>query len=191
MPIADRRRRPGARRSRLRAVGAATTRRETAGFSLVEVLITAVMVLAVALSTIPMFTRSMVNNTAGKDATEVANEARRQLERLLELPFGNPELVLLGGTERETSEYFSLLDRAWHAYPLPAGSAGVLWTRITTVRQYALPALSDGVLETAEALAFDAHPEAVHMKEIEVRVEQAGSAFGPSKRITLRTLKVK
>jgi hypothetical protein len=170
---------------------ARTARPDAAGFSLVEVLITGAMVLAIALSTIPMFTRSLVNNTAGKDATEVANEARRHVERLIELPFGNAELVVTAGSERRTSEYFSLHDQAWHPFPLPTGSAGVLWTRVTTVRQYALPSLEDGVLETAEALASDAQPEAIHMKEIEVRVEQAGSAFGPSKRITLKTLKVK
>ena len=173
------------------ASAAPEARLDAAGFSLVEVLITSVMVVGIALSTVPMFTQSMVNNTAGKDATEVSNEARRHLERLLELPFGSAELTLAGGTARQTSEYFSLLDDAWHAYPLPAGNAGVLWMRFTTVRQYALPALQDGVLETAEALAFDAQPHSVHMKEIEVKVEQIGAAFGPSKRITLKTLKVK
>ena len=187
----DRRRRSGTPAAPRRPGGVSTEEAQAAGFSLVEVVITSVMVLAIALSTLPMFTQSMANNTAGKDATEVANEARRHLERLLELSFGNAELTLVAGTERETSDYFSLLDDRWHPFPLPAGSAGVQWVRVTTVRQYALPSLEDGVLQTAEALAFDAQPEAVHMKEIEVKVEQAGAVFGPSKRITLKTLKVK
>jgi len=161
------------------------------GFSLVEVLITSVMVLTIALSTVPMFTQAMVNNTAGKDATEVSNEARGQLERLVELPFASPQLTLEAGTEKQISDYFSTVTGSWHPFPLPAGSAGVLWTRVTSVRQYGLPALADGVLETTEALDSDAPPESIHMKEIEVIVEQTGAAFGPAKRITLRTLKVK
>lgn len=161
------------------------------GFTLVEVLITSVMVVTIALSTVPMFTQAMVNNAAGMDSTEVSNEARGHLERLVELPFSSPELTLTSGSDRQTSEYFSTLTKTWHPYPLPVGSAAVLWTRVTTVRQYGLPSLADQVLDPAEGLAFDTHPEAVHLKEIEVVVEQTGAAFGPAKRITLKTLKVK
>ena len=165
--------------------------RDAAGFTLVEVLIASVMVVAIALSTVPMFTQALSNNTAGMDSTEVANVARGHLERLVELPFGIAELTLTAGAEKQSGEYFSTLTESWHPYPLPTGSAAVLWTRTTTVRQYGLSALADGVLDPAEALASDAQPEAIHMKEIEVRVEQTGAAFGPSKRITLKTLKVK
>ena len=161
------------------------------GFSLLEVLVTSVMVLAIALSTVPMFTRALVNNTAGKDSTEVSNEARAHLERLLELPFASAELTVQAGTSRQTSEYFSLLTDTWHPFPLPTASAAVLWTRVTTVRQYGLSALEDGAIDPAEALASNVQPEAVHMKEVEVAVEQTGAAFGPAKRITLKTLKVK
>jgi hypothetical protein len=161
------------------------------GFSLVEILITGVVVVSVALSTVPMFTNALVNNTAGMDATEVANEARAHLERLVELPFGSQELVLVAGTEKQTSEYYSLVTKSWHPYPLPSGNTGVLWTRSTTIRQYGLSAISDGVLDPLEALAFNAPPESVHLKEIDTRVEQIGAAFGPAKRIALETLKVK
>lgn len=162
-----------------------------AGFTLVEVLITSVMVVGIAVSTVPMFTRALANNSAGMDSTQVSNVARGHLERLIEQPFGSPDLTLMGGTEKRTEEYFSTLTDTWHPYPLPTGSAAVLWTRTTTVRQYGLTAFADGILDSADALAFNAQPEAVHVKEIEVRVEQTGAAFGPAKRITLKTLKVK
>lgn len=161
------------------------------GFTLVEVLIAGVMVVAIALSTVPMFTQALANNTAGMDSTEVANEARGQLERLVELPFSSPQLTLDGGSEKRTSEYFSTTTRTWHPFPLPADGAGVLWTRVTVVRQYGLAAIADGVLDPAEALASDAPPETVHLKEIEAQIEQTGAAFGPAKRIGLKTLKVK
>jgi Tfp pilus assembly major pilin PilA len=169
----------------------APTDRE-AGFSLIEVLISSVMVVSIALSTIPMFTNSMVNNTAGMDSTKVANEARGHLERLVELSFGSPVLTLSAGAEKETSEYFSMLDQSWHPFPLPAANTGVVWTRVTTIRQYGLSAIADGVLDPIEALDVDAVAEAIHLKEIEIAVVQSGALFGGrAKRITLKTLKVK
>jgi prepilin-type N-terminal cleavage/methylation domain-containing protein len=167
------------------------TVRNQQGFSLIEVLITGAVVLSVTLSTVPMFTNALANNTAGMDATEVANEARAQLERLVELPFASPELTLTAGSERQWSEYYSVLTKGWHPFPLPDGNQGVVWTRTTTIRQYALSAISDGVLDRLEALAWDAPSESVHLKEIETRVEQIGAAFGPAKRLSLQTLKVK
>jgi Tfp pilus assembly protein FimT len=170
--------------------GTATTAGQQ-GFSLIEVLITGVMVVSIALSTIPMFTQALANNTAGMDSTKVANEARGHLERLSELTFNSPELTLSAGAEKRTSEYFSMLTETWHPFPTPPGNTAVLWTRVTIVRQYGLQSVADGVLEIAEALDFDAVPEAVHLKEIEVQIEQSGAAFGPAKRINLKTLKVK
>jgi len=138
-----------------------------------------------------MFTQAMANNTAGMDSTKVANEARGHLERLGELSFNSPELTLQAGAEKRTSEYFSANTEIWHPFPTPPRNAAVVWTRVTVVRQYGLQAIADGVLQTAEALEFDAIPEAVHLKEIEVVIEQTGAAFGPAKRINLKTLKVK
>jgi Tfp pilus assembly protein FimT len=165
--------------------------REQAGFTLVEVLVAGVLVVAIALSTVPMFTQALANNTAGMDSTEVANEARGHLERLVELPFSSPQLTIDDGSEKRTSEYFSVTTGTWHPFPLPTGSAAVVWTRVTVVRQYSLGAIADGVLDPAEALAWDASTDAIHLKEIEIEIEQTGAAFGPSKRIAINTLKVK
>jgi hypothetical protein len=174
------------------AVDAMEAPRNQTGFSLLEVLFTSVVVLAMAISTVPMFTRGLVSNSAGAASTQVANAARGELERLLELPFASEELTLESGSARATSEYYSAISRSWRPYPLPAGNAGVLWTRVTTVRQYGVSAIADGELDTAEALAADTDLQFVHMKEIEVQVTQVGSVFGgPAKRIALRTLKVK
>jgi hypothetical protein len=167
-------------------------RRDDAGFSLVEVMFTSVVVLAMAISTVPMFTKGLASNTAGLGSTQVANVARAEIERLLELPFQSDELTLDSGTERTTSEFFSTAENDWLPYPLPDDDNGVLWTRRTTIRQYGVAALADGLLQQAEALDASSEPQFVHMKEIEVRVAQAGSLFGtPAKLITLRTLKVK
>jgi hypothetical protein len=167
-------------------------KKDAAGFSLLEVLFTSVAVLAMAISTVPMFTRGLASNTAGMGSTQVANLARAEVERLLELPFGSSELVIESGAERAISEYYSATERDWLPYPLPPDNAGVLFTRRTTIRQYGVAALADGLLDPVEALDASSEPQFVHMKELEVVVAQGGSLFGtPSKRITLRTLKVK
>jgi hypothetical protein len=163
-----------------------------AGFSLIEVLFTSLLVLAVAVSTVPMFTRGLVSNTAGMDATEVSNQARTHLERLIELPFASPELTVTEGTELRSSDWFSTVTGQWQPFPTPVASAAVQWTRVTSVRQYGLAALADGVIEQSEALDAGVEPQWVHMKQIEVLVEQTGAAFGgPAKRISVGTLKVK
>lgn len=161
------------------------------GFTLVEALVGAVVVLLVGLGTLPMFTRAMAHNRIGKDATEVSNLAVDRLEGLVELPFNHPDLTLAAGTELTTEEYFWIPTGTWEPYPLPDSLVGVKYVRSITVRQYALAALDDGLLETSEALSWDAPPTFVHLKEIEVRVEQQGALFGPSKRIAVRTLKVR
>ena len=139
-----------------------------------------------------MFTRALANNAAGMDSTKVANLAVERLEVLLELPFNSPELTLTtGSSERVDEEYFWKLTQSWNPYPLPGSLVNVIYTRRTTIRQYAIQAFDDGLLDIAEALPSDAPPAVVHLKEIEVRVDQQGAAFGPAKKISLRTLKVR
>lgn len=156
-----------------------------------EALVSSVIILGVALSTAPMFTRALASNETGRHATEIANAARAHLEHLMELPFSSPELVLTGGSEKVTEDYYSTLTKTWHPGPPPVGTAAVLWERTTTVRQYSLTALADGVLDLGDALPYDAPAATVHMKEIALAIEQTGAVWGPAKRIDVRTLKVK
>ena len=57
------------------------------GFTLVEVLIAAAILLVVALGILPLFMRSIVSNMEGSDHTQVANAARARAEEFFQLPF--------------------------------------------------------------------------------------------------------
>lgn len=181
----------------------------TAGFSLVEVFIAGVLLMAIALGILPLFTRALRENRSGAESTDVSNVARSQVEEFLQLPWGSPKLVLVagdanGGTVKVFGDFFSDADKRWKACndPLPpdCDPANCLvpvadparWTRTTCIRQFSNEDVTDdGVLSDAEALAFDADPSQIHLKEIVVRVQSVGQSavFGPAKRLTVRTLK--
>ena len=165
--------------------------RNQRGFSLIEVLVASTILLVVAVGILPLFASSIKSNQSGNDSTQVANFARERLERFIELPFNSTDMTIDAGSEKTFTEYFSLADRIWVAGAAPADDPA-LWTRTTVVRQYPVEALEDGQLDPAsEALAAGSSPAIVHIKQVEVQVDSTreAGAFGPGKRITLRTLK--
>jgi hypothetical protein len=186
----------------------AMRRSGAAGFSLVEVLVAGALLMVITLGTLPLFTRSLSENRSGAESTEVSNVARSQLEEFFQLPWDAPRMVLLaadlnGGTVKAFGDYYSLADSRWKvcvsAMPdcepascdVPVADPA-RWTRVTCVRQFSnTDVTDDGELTDDEALAFDAVPSRVHLKEIVVRVRGArqSAVFGPAKRITVRTLK--
>jgi Tfp pilus assembly protein PilV len=158
------------------------------GLSLIEVMFASLLFLAVALGVVPMFTQSMVSNSSGNDSTKAANFARARAEELTQYPFNHPDLTIDAGSEKIVEEYYGT-DSQWHLYPIPDGDTAQ-WSRTTIVRQYNVDALDDDRVEMAEALAAGSDPSFIHLKEIQVRVEQGGSVFTSlAKTITVRTLR--
>lgn len=161
------------------------------GFSLIEVLIAAGILLMVALGVLPIFAQAIVNNRAGADYTQATNIAKSELERLYSLPFRSPELEV-EGTATERIDYFSLGQQKWIAGPAPTADPA-LWTRTTTIRQYGVEGIldlnKDGALDPALPEGTD--PGRIHVKEIEILVESGSgnSPLGGGKRIVLRTYK--
>lgn len=159
-----------------------------AGFSMIEVLIAAAMLLIVALGVLPLFTQAMVNNTAGAESTRVANHARTRAEEFLQYPFNSASLLVPAGvTEREIDDYYAREEEAWFAGTVSdAASAGhdPLFTRTTTIRQF-------NVQDLTTPLDGGAPPGAVHVKEITVEIEGTRSAgpLGAGKRIAVRVHK--
>jgi Tfp pilus assembly protein PilV len=159
------------------------------GMTLIEILMASLIFLAVSLGVVPMFTQSMVSNASGNDSTKAANFARARAEELKQLPFNHPDLTIESGTEKSVQEYYTSDDGRWHAYPIPPG-ASPEWSRLTIVRQYNVDALEDDRVEIAEALPAGSDATFIHLKEIQVAVEQAGGLFTSSaKAITVRTLR--
>ena len=169
-----------------------------AGFSLVESLIAALILLIIALGLIPLFARALRDNTAGADATQASNHGRARLEEYQQLPFNNQSLALAPGSltlARDESWAQGARDEVadddegwWPGTPSDRGL--LLWHRTTTVRQYGMNDLDDGRLD--DPLTGGTQPAFVHLKEIEVRLESERpeeSPLGPGRQIAFRVLK--
>jgi hypothetical protein len=165
----------------------------TGGFSLVEVMVASVMFLAVAIGIVPVFIQSMGSNVAGFESTKGSNHSRSHLEALQQIPFNSAELEPTGESPR--LDYFSLDTELWvPGQPPDDGSDPALWLRTTSVRQYHMSALDDGILDPdTEALETGADPDWIHLKEIEVRIqgERATPFGGPGRDLTFRILKTR
>lgn len=160
------------------------------GISLIEVLISSLILLALAVGILPMFLRAQVNNQRGAQGTKVSTFAKDRLEGLYQLPFGSGPLAIpVASPEAETSETWTSGDRregdvaeGWEAEP---GSIGLpLWTRVTRVRQY-------GARDLEASLPGGTEDPFVHLKELEVRLESAsrGGPLGAGQQLTVRVWK--
>lgn len=162
-------------------------RRMTSGFSLVEVLIAAVIILFIALGIIPLFTSAMSSNLSGQSSTESANLVRSRLEEFWQMPIDAPELTINAGNERI---YYEILDEEgsgdWVVVASPPSPppAGTDWVRTTTIRQYSADDLGT-------PLDASASPATIHIKELVVQVASARVAgpLGAGKSLAIRAYK--
>ena len=157
------------------------------GFSLIEGVVAAAVLLAIALGILPLFTRSMINNEGGSDFTQISNAAKGRAEELFELPFNSPLLAITAGTERIFEEYFSRRDKIWRPgieSDATADGDRALLRRTSTIRQF-------NVNDLATPLDNSAPPGSVQIREIIVQVQstRTGSPLGPGKETAVRVFK--
>lgn len=157
-------------------------RPDAAGFSIVEVLVAAVILAVIALGLIPLYTRSIRSNVEGFDYTRVSNFAKSRAEEYVQLPFDATPLVIPGGSEElEVQDFYSDAEREW-VTTLDGGDVA-LFTRTTVVRQFHTSDLGD---------PLDGSDTNASVKEITIRVEgsrAAGSPLGAGKTIAIRVMK--
>lgn len=148
-----------------------------AGFTLVEVLVIAILVALVLLSLVPLFTQSMMSNLEGWTATEGVSFGRTELEDKSAMQLDRPDVVVSGGIENETEQVWNGEDREWLDPDDPDAPGLVIWERTTRVRQFSI---SDLVAEDEKRfdnpLAGDIDPRFVHFREINVWVEHQRGA---------------
>jgi hypothetical protein len=133
-----------------------------AGFSLLETLIAAALLLVILIGILPLFERSRLNLLQGNDATNISNATVDLDERLLALPFKNQvtDIPVGGGTQFVTTDFW-LLGRLggpngqyeygdrWVPDMTPYPNDAALYTRTSTIEQFQLTDLTDdGVLNT-------------------------------------------
>jgi Tfp pilus assembly protein PilV len=176
-------------------------RRGEAGFSIIEALIAAAILLIIALGLLPVFSRAINDNVTGNDATQATNGSRTELEELLQMPFNNQRVVVAGGqTKAETKDFYTRAkaDASTGAYEIGDATEGwtadatgrgpVLWNRTTTVQQYGITDLNDGKLDTP--LDGSTQANFVHLKQIQVQIDNPKKdLFGNGQGITLTVIK--
>lgn len=159
----------------------------SSGFSIIEVLVAALIFGIIALGLVPLFTRSIRSNVEGFDYTQVSNLAKSRAEQYLQFPFNSAPLEVEAGKDAlEVVDYYSDAQHDW-VKSVDSGDTA-LFKRTTTVRQFRLGEFGAPDLETP--LPGGSDVSMIHLKEISVRVESARpTALGGGKDIAVRVFK--
>jgi type II secretory pathway pseudopilin PulG len=172
----------------MRRSDAEPARAEQSGFSLIETLIAAALLMLVALGVLPLFSNSIVSNVQGNLASLSANFAREEAERLIQLQFNDPELTPTSGTELESIFHYSESEERWVPDADWAGTETELYAMTTRIRQFSRAAIDndagDYEFEDAEVQPASASADDIHFKEIRVTV-QSQPGFGGGKTTTI------
>lgn len=121
-----------------------------AGFSMIEALIAAAVLLILAIGMIPLFARAMINNSLGNDYTQATAHGLTGLEKPAKIPLNNTDLAgtRIQYVEKGLQSGSPVSDLDWKGTPTSTGK--VLWTRTLQQRYYSVTALDDGQLTTDE-----------------------------------------
>lgn len=163
--------------------------RTSAGFSLIEALISALLLVIVILGLIPLFSAAMRNTLAGRELSVASQHGRSQVEELVQLPLDRPALVVPLGTDEGTeTEHVALGEERWTSGAAPGPAP---WERTTVVRQYNVRDLYESGRLTTR-LPGGTAPGSVHLREMFVEVEVEREAAGPlgrGRRVVLSTVR--
>ena len=164
------------------------------GFSVVEVLIAAGILLFILLGLLPIFTQAAVSNSSGNQYTQLTNAAKSELERLIDLPIDNTEVVVPNGVnELVTTTYYSSARNEW-VDTLTLGTEEPVWNRKVTIRQCDLTGFVNGRCATLQPGGV-VPPAQLRQVDIEVSPGRTGSStalafLGLTKKVSLSSIKV-
>lgn len=143
--------------------------RRSAGFSLPEVLVAALLLLIVSLGLIPLFMTAMVNNSYGEESTRLAARGRATVEEFLQLNFDHEDVdVPVGATELMVEQQWNPQTRTWvDGAGLVSAASSLRWSRQVRVQQFSINGArdldGDGVIDVIEGLEDQAgrsgHPD--------------------------------
>lgn len=178
------------------------------GFSMVEVMIAAVLLLFIALGLVPLFGRSISNNAAASDFSQATNGNRSRLEEALQSPFNSQIMdVPTGELSVEVHDFWAQGGRGtigdasegwWppidpEGVTPPSDKGTILWDRRVVTQQYSMNSFSktDLVLTPNEREPGGTDRIYVHLKEVEVILESEKDSgiFGGGRRVAFRVYK--
>jgi type II secretory pathway pseudopilin PulG len=163
----------------------ARKRRRASGMSLVELAIAAGILLVVAMSIIPLFTASMVNNATGRQLSQATNHARSASEEIRQLPLDRVEFEIQDGQSS------AVRTRTWAIHrgdPVASGrwTTGTLasderatWARTATLRQFNVSRILPNPVGTTDPIPGGFPDEFVHLRETVVEVVEVKEPLDP------------
>lgn len=166
-----------------------------AGFSMVEALVAAAILLIIAIGMIPLFSRAILNNSRGNDYTQATTHGEGDLEEAVETPLLSNRLAVTGGSRRQNVDF--LLTRGFKAPLRPvtdvdwvtsvSGPNPVAWTRTTQTRQFAYwaiipdPGQTIGELKDSEVILGPADTSQWQIMEVSAWLDSGKNISGPGK----------
>ena len=179
------------------------------GYSLIEVLFASILLLVVAISIIPMFTRALQSNLAGGRSSAMATFAASDMEVVNEKAIDHEDYALEGtdfvnvatqywnmgegAADGESNAYLG--DEVWQD---DDETGMILWQRTTDVRKYAISDILPIVDTSGTTLVgYGTHPRifdlplkpgeegSKHLVEFRVQIEPFSESFGAGGQITI------
>jgi hypothetical protein len=169
-----------------------------AGYSVVEGLIAAALLLIVTVGILPLLSRAKVNNVKGNDSTREANGALTEFERSSGLPFNGGAMTVPDGVNQlvETSAIAlkaaagspGIVSPRWENVADLAAGDQIMAQRTRTLRQYSFDDFRDD--HTFDSpLPGESEDRLVHMKIVDVSVGESTSdpsaIFAPPYRVRM------
>lgn len=177
-----------------------------AGFSLIEALIAAFLVLMITLGVMPLFTHSVVQNVSGKESTISTNYSRSTTEELVSLPLDRRQVRPSTGLIERKTCYSYEESGGWKEVtacnPTNDPYDNPTWGRTTSIRQYSINEIYDGDSAAGNPtfknpiLGYDVSNDRldsfVHVRELMVITEgqrAEGSPLGKGRRVDMVELR--
>jgi Tfp pilus assembly protein PilV len=141
-----------------------------AGFSLLETLIAAAVLLLILIGILPLFERSRMNLMQGNDATKTSNAVVDLSERLLAENFNSfTTNIPSGATESVITDNWLLNGDQWSA-TVPAGDQAQL-VRTVTIQQFSVADATDSDTNAFETALDGGEPRtSVHAKRFQIEI---------------------
>jgi hypothetical protein len=142
-----------------------------AGFSVVEGLIAALILLIVVLGVLPLISQSMVNNAQGNSSSQEVNASVDALEELLSLPFNAPEVTVPSGQTSLVNTSYKLIDSNRFVDGVYGGTDTPQYQRTATIEYFSVTDLdgeTDYTLDTP--LDGGSLPGSIAFKRITMQV---------------------
>lgn len=174
---------------------------QAAGFSLIEVLIAAAVLLIITLGVLPMFVNAISNNVEGADLTQLVHQGTGQVEALIQAGLDDALLDTSGGTN-VTTQLWGPESRRWVEESAFPPDENATMRRVIRVSSFQMPKPtpgqrnyqnSDGSWMEFDDIATEvsgAVPSQVRRIEVVVDfLESSRNILAPRRQLTLRFFK--